>query len=265
VTADHLDRYPSFDHYVAAKRRLFLNAGPGDTAVLNAADPIVRAIGRDLPCRVIWFAEEATEGDAIWCDGGIVRMRAEGREEALWPVDALQVPGPHLRQNALAATAMARTLEIPADAIELAIREFQGQEHCLETVVERAGVLYINDSKGTNVDAVIHALNSFDRPIVWLGGGLDKGGRFDLLRPALERRVRRAVLFGAARHIIARALEGATAIEQVETLEEAVRSAAGSAVPGDVVMLSPACASFDQFRDYRERGERFRALVRALP
>lgn len=264
VTPDHLDRYPSFDSYVAAKRRLFLNASSDDTAVLNAADPIVRAIGRELPCRVIWFADTPTDGDAIWHAGGVVRMRAGGREEVLWPVEALRVPGRHLLQNALAATAMARAMKVPADAIELAIREFQGQEHCLETVGERAGVLYINDSKGTNVDAVVNALNSFDRPIVWIGGGLDKGGRFDLLRPPIERRVKRAIVFGAARHLIARALEGTTAIEEVVTLEEAVRLAAGSAGTGDVVLFSPACASFDQFRDYRERGERFRMLVRAL-
>jgi len=265
ITPDHLDRYPDFDHYVAAKRRLFLNAAPEDTAVLNAADKIVRAIGRELPCRVIWFAEkEPADGDAIWCSGGLVRMRVGGREERLWPVKAFRQPGRHLLQNALAATAMARAMELPAEAIEQAIRDFQGQEHCLETVAERAGVLYVNDSKGTNVDAVVNALGSFDRPIIWIGGGLDKGGRFDLLRPSIERRVKRAIVFGAARGTIARALAGATAIEEVVTLEEAVRLASGSAVAGDVVLFSPACASFDQFRDYRDRGERFRALVRAL-
>ncbi|MBI3620954.1 MAG: UDP-N-acetylmuramoyl-L-alanine--D-glutamate ligase [Nitrospirae bacterium] len=264
ITADHLDRYPSFDDYVAAKRRLFLNASSDDTAVLNAADPIVRAIGRELPCRVIWFAEGPTEGDAVWCAGGVVRMRVGGREEMLWPVGSLRLPGRHLLQNALAATAMARTLGVPAEAIELAVREFQGQEHCLETVAERAGVLYINDSKGTNVDAVVNALNSFDRPTIWIGGGLDKGGRFELLRPAIAPQTKRAILFGAARRTIARALEGTTAIEEVETLEEAVQAAATSAAAGDVVLFSPACASFDQFRDYRERGEQFRACVRAL-
>lgn len=262
VTPDHLDRYPDFEHYVAAKRRLFLNAASDDTAVLNAADPIVRAIGRDLPCRVIWFAEGSTRGDAIWCAGGNVHMRMSGREETLWPIKALRLQGRHSLQNALAATAMARTLELPAAAIELAIREFQGQEHCLETVMERAGVLYVNDSKGTNVDAVINALESFDQPIIWIGGGLDKGGRFDALRPAIGRRVKRAILFGAARQAIARTLEGVTDVEEVVTLDEAVQRAAGSAQSGDVVLLSPACASFDQFRDYRERGERFRALVR---
>ncbi|HTP42144.1 MAG TPA: UDP-N-acetylmuramoyl-L-alanine--D-glutamate ligase [Nitrospiria bacterium] len=264
VTPDHLDRYPDFDHYVAAKRRLFLNAAPGDTAVLNAADPIVRAIGRELPCRVIWFAETPTDGDAVWSADGVVRMRVSGQEETLWPVESLRLPGRHLLQNALAATAMARALELPAGAIELAVRNFQGQEHCLEQVAERAGVLYINDSKGTNVDAVIKALESFDRPIIWIGGGLDKGGRFDDLRPAVGRRVKRAIVFGAARQTIAQALEGVTVIEEAATMDEAVRHAAGAAQKGDIVLLSPACASFDQFRDYRERGERFRSLVREL-
>jgi len=262
VTPDHLDRYPDFERYIEAKRRLFLNASSDDTAVLNAADPIVRAIGRELPCRVIWFAEAPTDGEAIWCAGGVVRMRTDGREETLWPVEALRLQGHHLLQNALAATAMARAMDVPARAIEQAIREFQGQEHCLETVTERAGVLYVNDSKGTNVDAVIKALESFDRPIVWIGGGLDKGGRFDALRPAIGRRVKRAIVFGAARRAIAQALEGATSVEEVATLDEAVRRAAGAAETGDVVLFSPACASFDQFRDYRERGERFRTLVR---
>jgi UDP-N-acetylmuramoylalanine--D-glutamate ligase len=264
VTPDHLDRYPDYDHYVAAKRRLFLNAASGDTAVLNAADPIVRAIGRELPCRVIWFAEAPTDGDAVWCAGGVVRMRMGGQEETLWPVAALRLPGRHLLQNALAATAMARALELPAGAIEQAVRNFQGQEHCLEPVAERAGVFYVNDSKGTNVDAAIKALESFDRPIIWIGGGLDKGGRFDDLRPAVGRRVKRAIIFGAARKTIARALEGVTVVEEAATMDEAVRRAVGAAQKGDVVLLSPACASFDQFRDYRDRGEQFRSLVREL-
>ena len=269
VTPDHLDRYLDFDHYVAAKRRLFLNVGPGDVAVLNADDPVTAAIGRELPCRIIWFSEspprtQGDDGEAIWCEHGMVTVRLKGRRETLWPVEAFRLPGRHLLHNALAATALARSVGLPADAIEQAIRAFQGQAHCLETVAERGGVLYVNDSKGTNVDAVIHALESFNRPIIWLGGGLDKGGDFDRLRPVVKQRVKRAVLFGASRRRIAETLGDATPVEQVATLDEAIRLAAAAAAAGDVVLFSPACASFDQFRDYRERGERFRALVGAL-
>ncbi len=264
ITPDHLDRYPDFEHYIAAKRRLFLNAGPGDVAVLNAADPIVTAMGRELTCRTIWFSESLVEGESVWCEAGVVTARLGGRQESLWPKTAFRLPGRHLFQNALAATALARAIGLPADAIERAIRTFQGQPHCLEAVADREGVLYINDSKGTNVDAVIRALESFDRPIVWIGGGLDKGGNFELLRPAVGQRVRRALLFGSARRRMADALTGATALEEVETLDEAVRAAAATVVAGDVVLFSPACASFDQFRDYRERGERFRSAVGAL-
>ncbi len=264
VTPDHLDRYPDYEHYIAAKRRLFLNAGPGDIAVLNAADPVVTAIGRELPCRVIWFSESPAEGESIWCEGSSVAARLDGRQERLWPLEAFRLPGRHLLKNALAATALARAIGLPSHAIEQAVRTFRGQAHCLEPVAERAGVLYVNDSKGTNVDAVIHALESFDRPIVWIGGGLDKGGRFELLRPVVGRRVKRAVLFGSARRTIAAELRNATIVEEVATLDDAVQRAAAAAVHGDVVLLSPACSSFDQFRDYRERGERFRALISAL-
>ena len=264
VTPDHLDRYTDFDHYVAAKRRLFLNADREDVAVLNAADPVVRVISRELGCRIVWFSEEPSDGDAVWCDGADVVAQIGGTRERLWPVAAMHVPGRHLLQNALAATALARVIGLSPDAIERAIREFQGQAHCLERVAEKDGVQYINDSKGTNVDAVIKALESFDRPIVWIGGGLDKGGGFALLRPVLQQRVKRAILFGAARHTMADALSGATTLDQVPTLDDAMALAAASASDGEVVLFSPACSSFDQFQDYRERGERFRALVHGL-
>jgi UDP-N-acetylmuramoylalanine--D-glutamate ligase len=269
VTPDHLDRYPDYDHYIAAKRRLFLNVGSGDVAVLNAADPLVRTIGEGLHCRVIWFSEtpprlEGHGGEGVWCENGMVTMQLDGRRETLWPVEALRLPGRHMLHNALAATALARAIGLEPEAVDGAIRSFRGQEHCLERVAERAGVLYVNDSKGTNVDAVTRALESYGRPIVWIAGGLDKGGRFELLRPAVGQRVKRAIFFGSARRALAEALAGAVTVDEVETLEEAVARAAAAAVAGDVVLFSPACASFDQFRDYRERGERFRALVGAL-
>lgn len=264
VTPDHLDRYPDFEHYLAAKRRLFLHAAAGDVAVLNADDPRVREIGRGLPCRVIWFGRAAAGEEAVWCHDGVVMMQVDGSTERLWPVSALRVAGPHMVANALAATALARAAGVESGAIERAVREFEGQAHCLETVADYRDVRYVNDSKGTNVDATVKALESFDRPIVWIGGGLDKGSPFDALAPAVERRVKRAVLFGSARQLMARALGQATAVEQVETLGEAFHAAVAAASAGDLVLFSPACASFDQFRDYRERGERFRALVREL-
>ncbi len=165
----------------------------------------------------------------------------------------------------MSAVAVALLCDCPIEAIRRAIRAFTGIAHALEVVRERGGVLFVNDSKGTNVDATLKALESFDRPVVIIMGGKDKGGDFTRLREPLQQRARRVILIGESAVRIREAVEGYEHLLHAASLEEAVTLAAQEAEPGNVVLLSPACASFDMFRDYRDRGEQFRDLVKALP
>jgi len=236
VTPDHLDRHGSMEDYTAAKLRLFENQTDRDTAVVPRGFGPVPGRGR----RVEFAADDA--------------LPAEPR-----------LPGVHNRENAAAATAAARAAGIPDDAIARALETFAGVPHRLEPIREVAGVRYVNDSKATNPEAAERALTAYDRIRLILGGSR-KGASFDrLARAARERGVLRAYLIGESAPEIAAAFsrEGVPSVAAGD-LETAVRAAAGDAEPGDVVLLSPACASFDQFRDYEERGERFRALVEAL-
>jgi UDP-N-acetylmuramoylalanine--D-glutamate ligase len=179
-------------------------------------------------------------------------------------LDRLQIAGVHNVENAMAATAVALLRGIDATVIEHVLAEFRGLEHRSEFVRELRGVTYINDSKGTNVGAAQKSLESFNRPVILIAGGVGKGADFSALRPLVARRVKKAVLIGDARPQLRQAFEGATTVAEADGLEEAVRIASESAVPGDVVLLSPACASFDLFRDFEDRGRRFKALVHAL-
>lgn len=267
VTPDHLDRYPDFRAYAAAKCRIFERQRGDDAAVLNADDPVCRdpAYTGALTARRVHFSRLAEPpGDGVWVDGGTIVSRMGERRERIMPLDRLRIAGVHNVENALAATAVALLRGIAPGPIEQALAAFPGLEHRLEFVRELKGVTYINDSKGTNVGAVQKSLESFTRPVVLIAGGVDKGGDFAALRPLVSRLVKKAVLIGAARPQLRRAFEGATTVAEADGLEEAVRIAADSAVPGDVVLLSPACASFDLFRDFEDRGLRFKALVHAL-
>jgi UDP-N-acetylmuramoylalanine--D-glutamate ligase len=234
---DHLDRHGTFDAYGAAKRRIFENQGGEDVAVVPRG-----------------FT--AVPGDA---------RRIEFSRDDELPAEPL-LRGPHNRENAAAATAAARAAGIPDQAIAEALRTFKGVAHRLELVREVGGVTYVNDSKATNVAAALPALVAYeDEPVHLILGGSLKGEGFARLAEAIGSNARRAYLIGEAADEIAAALEAAgLAYERSGELETAVRSASAAARPGDVVLLSPACASFDQFRDYEDRGERFRRLVEAL-
>jgi UDP-N-acetylmuramoylalanine--D-glutamate ligase len=236
VTPDHLDRHGSMESYTAAKLRLFENQTEDDTAVVPAGFGPVPGAGR----RVEFSAEDVLPADP-------------------------RLPGVHNRENAAAATAAARAAGIPDEAIAEALRTFAGVPHRLEPVREVDGVRYVNDSKATNPEAAERALTAYERIRIVLGGSR-KGASFDALaRAARERGVLRAYLIGESAPEIAAALEREGVPYVVSgDLETAVHAAAADAEPGEVVLLSPACASFDQFRDYEDRGERFRALVEAL-
>ncbi len=261
LTDDHLDRYPDVESYGRAKLRLFARQDQTDTAVLNGGDPWLRAHASDVAARTLWFG--AGDGVAIRADEAAIRLRLGGGEE-VYPLARVSLVGAHNRENMMAAITAARVFGVPQARVQEALEAFRGLEHRLELVREHDGVRWVNDSKGTNAGAVIKSLESFPGRVILLAGGIEKGGDYGVLRAPVEKRVKHLVLFGAARDMLARTLAGTTTIEIVDSLTAAVAAAAARATRGDVVLLSPACGSFDMFRDYADRGRQFKALVEAL-
>jgi UDP-N-acetylmuramoylalanine--D-glutamate ligase len=265
VTPDHLDRHGSLAAYAEAKARIFLAQEAGDWAVLNADDPGAAALAPRARARLLWFSRRAPVPEGAWVREGWVTLRLGSEDRPVCPVAEIGLRGAHNLENVLAATACAGALDVPPARLRAAIRAFQAVAHRLEWVRDRAGVAFYNDSKGTNVDATLKALAAFEEPIVLIAGGRDKGQRFDALAAAARGRVKAAVVIGEGRATLAPALRAVTRVEEAESMGEAVRRAAALAAPGDVVLLSPACASFDLFRDYEHRGAVFSEEVRALP
>jgi UDP-N-acetylmuramoylalanine--D-glutamate ligase len=260
LSADHLDRYASLQDYAAAKARIFARC---DTAVINLDDPLVATMARPGQRRLGFSLRARIGADYA------LEMLERGwwltrRGEPLMRVTDLKLTGGHNAANALAALALGEALDLPLSAMLEELRSFPGLPHRSQWVAEHAGVTYINDSKGTNVGATLAAVAGMSSPVVLIAGGEGKKQDFTPLHAALAGRLRHAVLIGRAADEIARALEGICPIERAATLEEAVRAAARAAAPGDVVLLSPACASFDMFTDYGERGTRFVEAVRRL-
>jgi UDP-N-acetylmuramoylalanine--D-glutamate ligase len=264
LAPDHLDRYPGVEPYYAAKTRIFENQTDADTAVLNADDPLVLEWAASLRARPLLFSRTRTVGDGAYVWNDRVMIRRQGQSEAVCGVDEIRIQGLHNLENSLAAAAAASAVGVPAAAIGAALRTFPGLPHRLERVAEIAGVTYVNDSKGTNVGAVLKSLEGYRQGVILIAGGKDKGGDFRPLRPLLERRVKALLLIGQARHAIREQLAGACPMEDVASLPEAIRRGAALAAPGDTVLLSPACASFDMFRDFEQRGDVFREAVRDL-
>ncbi len=261
VTEDHLDRYADVHAYGETKLRLFAQQTAEDVAILNGGDPWIRAHATALRASTLWFG--AGEGVALRADAAAIRMRLDGREE-IYALAKVGLTGAHNRENMMAAIAAARAVGVAPAAVQEALEACRGLPHRRELVRERDGVRWVDDSKGTNVGAVIKSLEGHERSVVLLAGGIDKGGDYGVLAEPVRRAVKHAILFGAARDMLARTLEGATEVELVESLAEAVTRAAAVATHGDTVLLSPACASFDMFRDYADRGRQFQALVHAL-
>jgi UDP-N-acetylmuramoylalanine--D-glutamate ligase len=262
LTEDHLDRYPDFAAYCQAKERIFAAQREDDIAILNRDDALVWAMRERIRARVVSFGfGEVREGVYALRDAIIWR---DGSREEKFPLAKVKIQGIHNVENMMAAIAAAKAVGVSQAAIQRTIEEFPGLEHRLEFVRERNGVRFYNDSKGTNVGAVVKSLASFSAPVLLLAGGVDKGGGYGVLRDAIKQKVRRLILFGAARQIIANALGDLTETVMVDDLAAAVRDAAEHARPGDVVLFSPACSSFDMFRNYAERGKAFKGLVQAL-
>lgn len=262
VSEDHLDRYRNLEEYAAAKARIFTGEG---VQVLNRQDP--RTLAMALPGRkVVTFGLDAPPAEGAY---GLLtvegrRFLARGREQLL-PVDELSLKGAHNAANGLAAWALAAAIGLPDAPLAQALRRFQGLPHRMQPVAEIGGVLFYDDSKGTNVGATVAALSGMDRPVVLIAGGDGKGQDFAPLAAPVARHARAVVLLGRDQERLAQALTGcAVPLLRVETMEEAVRTAYRQARPGDAVLLSPACASLDMFRNYEHRAEVFAAAVRAL-
>ncbi len=269
LTDDHLDRYRDLEEYGRAKARLFEYQDGADWAILNREDVHVWQLAGEVRSRVFSFGDAQPASDdtdnsaAIWGDGAALAFHFENRRGRI-DLGGFSLPGRHNLRNAMAAAAAALALGIPPQTIERALAQFAGLPHRTEFVRDKDGVKYIDDSKGTNVGAVVEALAAIAGPVILIAGGVDKGGDYGPLRAPLMAKVRLLILIGAARDKMRIALAGATAIETVAALAEAVALAAARAQRGDTVMLSPACSSFDQFKDYAERGRVFQELVRAL-
>lgn len=269
VTPDHLDRYPDFASYVNAKALVFRNQEAEDAAVLNADDPVAAGLAPRVPGRVVWFSRKERKEPGVYVEDGWITASLGGKISRVAPTETIRIRGAHNLENALAASAVSLLAGAEPLAIARALQRFAGLPHRMETVAVRRGVTYINDSKGTNVGAVARSLEGFDRPVILIAGGLDKGGDFASLRPLFPPGpgtggVRLLVLLGKAASKIQDALGDLVETVTVGSLEEAVQTAAARAREGETVLLSPACASFDMFRDFEDRGERFASLVRAL-
>jgi UDP-N-acetylmuramoylalanine--D-glutamate ligase len=273
VTPDHLDRHRTFEAYVNAKARMFENQQPGDFAVLNADDPPCVAMAQRTRAQVFWFSRKKEVQQGAWVrDGQIVfrdaSMAGEKAQREIMQVSEIPLKGAHNLENVLAAVCAGALMGCAPEKIRQAVRDFKAVEHRLEFVATIRGVDYYNDSKATNVDATIKALESFPANIHLILGGKDKGSDYSVLHDLLRQRVKRVYTIGAAAAKIESQLVspkiGDVEVVRAETLENALRKANAVAVPGDVVLLAPACASFDQFKNYEQRGQAFKEIVRGL-
>ncbi|MCU1242986.1 MAG: UDP-N-acetylmuramoylalanine/D-glutamate ligase, partial [Candidatus Acidoferrum typicum] len=263
LTPDHLDRHHSLELYSRAKARIFENQREEDFAVLNADDPATTQLAPTRP-RVYWFSRKQRAAQGAFLHGNDIVFRDDGKEEAVLKRDEVPLPGAHNLENVLGAIAATRIAGASAKAVAQGVRSFAGVEHRLEFVAEIKGVRYFNDSKATNVDATLKALDSFPGRILVILGGKDKGSDYTALQTPLRERAILALVIGAAADKISNQIDGSVAIERAGTLERAVEIASQAARAGDVVLLAPACASFDQFENYEHRGRVFKALVREL-
>ncbi|HLW86356.1 MAG TPA: UDP-N-acetylmuramoyl-L-alanine--D-glutamate ligase [Candidatus Sulfotelmatobacter sp.] len=273
VTPDHLDRHRTFEAYADAKARIFENQQSGDFAVLNADDPTCVAMASRTRAQVFWFSRQKEVQQGAWVhDGNILFRDGAGRASAaqreIMQASEIPLKGAHNLENVLAAVCAGALMGCTPGKIRQAVRDFKAVEHRLEFVATIRGVDYYNDSKATNVDATIKALESFPANIHLILGGKDKGSDYTVLNDLLRQRVKRVYTIGAAaakiESQIVSSKNGGPEIVHAETLEHALRQARALAQPGDVVLLAPACASFDQFKNYEHRGQVFKDIVRSM-
>src|SRR6266566_6756514 len=263
VTPDHLDRHRTFQAYVDAKARVFENQSAEGFALLNADDPTCVELAGRTRAQVFWFGRKREVESGAFVRDGQVIFRRNGSEQEVMPISEIPLKGLHNLENVLAAVCAGALMGCDAEKIRGVIREFKAVEHRLEYVATVRGVEYYNDSKATNVDATIKAVESFPANIHLILGGKDKGSDYTTLNDLLRQRVKRVYTIGAAVDKIQSHIRGVEVVH-ADTVENALRKANAVAEPGDVVLLAPACASFDQFKNYEQRGQVFKEIVRAL-
>jgi UDP-N-acetylmuramoylalanine--D-glutamate ligase len=268
VTPDHLDRHRTFEIYTDAKARIFENQQASDFAVLNADDPTCVAMGGRTRAQVFWFSRMKEVEQGAWVRDGNIVFRDRSGQRKILQVSEIPLKGAHNLENVLAAVCSGVLMGCAPEKIRQAVRDFKAVEHRLEFVATIRGVDYYNDSKATNVDATIKALESFPANIHLILGGKDKGSDYTVLNDLLRQRVKRVYTIGAAaakiESQIVSSKNGGPEVVHAETLENAIRKAHAVAQEGDVVLLAPACASFDQFKSYEHRGKVFKEIVKSL-
>lgn len=261
VSPDHLDRHETVEAYAAAKARIFENQTSADWAVVNADDPMVLRMAEAGRAALRRFSRHMPLADGTSVDNGWLVSRSVRGAEPLVPLTAVHLLGPHLVDDVLAAATVAWLVGVPPSAMTRAVDGFRGLEHAMELVASVRGVRFVNDSKATNVDAALRSIESFDRGLVPILGGRFKGGDLRLLREPIAARAKAVVAIGEAAERVVDALAGTVPVRRASSLGEAVDAAFELAQPDGVVLLAPACASFDMFRDYAERGRRFKEEV----
>jgi len=266
VTEDHMDRFLTMEYYTACKLRQFKNQDASDFAVLNWDDPITRAQADKLPSRLLWFSRREEKQQGAFLREGSILFKMDGREQVICPAREVRIPGTHNLENALAAVCLAGAMGIAPEAMAHTLRTFPGVEHRIEFVREVGGVHFINDSKGTNPDATIKAIEAMEAPTVLILGGYDKHSEFGPLFAAFTRQIKTVVLLGATQPKLEQAAREAGFADVIlaRDLEDAVKKAFAVAEKGDNVLLSPACASWDMFRNFEQRGELFKQIVNRL-
>lgn len=266
ITPDHLNRHHTMENYIAAKESITKNQTAENTCVLNYEDEVLRRFGDGLQTKVVYFSSARKLENGYYLDGADICRSVNGREERICNVEELNLLGKHNYENVMAATAMADSFGVPMEKIKEVLVRFQAVEHRIEYVTEKRGVKFYNDSKGTNPDAAIQGIRAMNRPTLLIGGGYDKQSEYDEWIQAFDGKVKKLVLIGATREKIAATARkcGFTDIVFADSLEEAVQICYDNAEDGDAVLLSPACASWDMFKSYEQRGDMFKEIVRNL-
>lgn len=266
ITEDHLNRHHTMEEYIRVKELIVKNQKPENVCVLNYEDPVLREFGKNIVPKTFYFSSERSLDRGIYLDGDQIILKTEKEEILLVKTGDLKLPGKHNYENVMAASAMAYYAGVPVESIRRSICEFTAVEHRIEYVTEKNGVVYYNDSKGTNPDAAIKGIQAMERPTWLIAGGYDKESCYDEWLNSFNGKVRSLVLIGQTKEKIRDAAERLDACPCIlcEELEEAVKICAEKAQPGDAVLLSPACASWGQFENYEQRGDMFKKFVNSL-
>ena len=266
ITPDHLNRHHTMDAYIGAKLNVARNQTGEDTCVLNYEDQVTRGFAEKVNAKVLYFSSQRKLEKGIYLEEGSIICSIDGTPAAVCHIDELKLLGTHNHENVMAAAAMAAAYGVPIEIIRKTVKVFPGVEHRIEFVAEKNGVAYYNDSKGTNPDAAIKGIQAMKRPTLLIGGGYDKESSYDEWIQAFGGKVKKLVLLGATREKIKETAErlGFCDIILADTFEEAVETCVKYALPGDAVLLSPACASWGMFKNYEERGDKFKELVNQL-